>query len=74
MGLAPALQACDARVWGLPPPCKPTPILAGTRVDTNIASVGRLVYNLKGTNTRTMRRFDATGTLSQAPADLSTQP
>jgi hypothetical protein len=36
--------------------------------------VGRLVYNLKGMNTRTMRRFDATGTLSQAPADLSTQP
>jgi hypothetical protein len=36
--------------------------------------VGRLVYNLKGIKTRTMRRFDATGTFSQAPADLSTQP
>src|SRR5260221_14006268 len=50
-------------------------ILAPTEFDwTNIASVGRLVYNLKGMKTRTMRRFDATGTLSQAPADLSTQP
>jgi len=49
--------------------------LAPTEFDwTNIASVGRLVYNLKGMKTRTMRRFDATGTLSQAPAGLSTQP
>ena len=61
MGLASALLANPNSCWN-------------QSVDTNIASVGGLVYNLKGTNTRTMRRFDATGTLSQALADLSTQP
>src|SRR5260370_40650547 len=50
-------------------------ILPPTEFDwTNIASVGRLVYNLKGMKTRNMRRFDSTVTLSQAPAGLSTQP